>query len=155
MADNIELLLNAISPTATGVQYGTLILPTNGRRDFHVSLRMASSTGSASTDLMDFWIEESSEQTFATTRLIKLVPLVNPVTGATTEIFTQVTGNLTLPTATVNSGGATTTANTTLLRQDYEITINPNSWLRAGYRVQGTATSFTSVSLFLRSNSVP
>lgn len=155
MADNVEVLLNSLSPSATGVQYGSIVLPTNGRRDFHVSLRMPSTTGSAVNDLMDFWIEESSEQTFTTAAKIKLVPLVAPLTGTITSLFTQVTGNLTLPSATVDTSTGTTTAYATLLRQDYEITVNPDSWIRAGYRVQGAYGSFTSINLFLRSNSVP
>lgn len=122
-----------------------------------VALRMPSTTGSAVNDLMDFWIEQSSEQAFTNQYKIMLVPLYDPLTGtaAQSSFFTQVTGNLTLPASPVNTGGATTTANTTLLRQTYQITVNPDSWIRAGYRVQGSYSSFTNVNLFLFSDVVP
>ncbi len=156
MADRSETLLNAINPSATGVAYGTPIA-TSGRTNFMVALRMSSTTGSAVNDLMDFWIEASPEQAFTNAYKIAIVPFYNPLTGtaAQSTIFTQVTGNVTLPAATTDTTGATTTATTTLLRQTYQITVNPNLWVRAGYRVQGTVGSFTNVSLYLLSNTVP
>lgn len=144
MSDVSQPLLNAVSPTIAGTFYSTYF-PTEDFRDFCFILEMPTTTGSGS-DTIDFFIEESSDNSFpvgASMYKVRTVELTSP-TGTQATSLTQVVGGTTLP-------AASNTA--TILRQKWQaLDNNISPFIRVRYIVAGTATSFTSVTLRVLAN---
>lgn len=141
MADLIQPLLNAVSPSATGTFYSTAF-DTKDFRDFALVLRMPTTTGTGA-DTLDIYLEASSESAFTNAYKTRVVTLTSP-TGTTATNFTQVVGGTTLP-------AATNTA--TILRQHWNLTDkNIDRYIRIRYVVGTTAASFTSIQVDLLVN---
>lgn len=138
MADYKESLLNGVTPTATGTFYSQAF-PTRDLRDFAFVLRMPL-TGNTGAGTLNFWVEESDEQTFTNAYRIRTLPLYagSALTTAQTK-FTEVVNNLTLPAAT-DTG--------TALRQKWNILEkNVDSYIRIRYAVTGTPADFANIYL--------
>lgn len=143
MADLLQPLLPGVTPSATGTFYSTAF-PTRDCRNFALILRMPS-TGNTGSGTVNFFVETSSEQDFATAYKIRTLPLyaASDLTTAVTK-FTEVTNNLTLP-------AATDTA--TPLRQEWQIlNQNVDQYIRIRYVVTGTPADFGNINLDLLYN---
>lgn len=136
MADQVTSLLNGVSPSATGTFYSSAF-DTKDYRNFAFKLRMPS-TGNTGAGSVVFYIETSSQSTFADAFRIMTLTLTSP-TGTQATVFNTVTNNTTLP--------ADTNATTTLRQHwDYKGT-NIDRYIRVRYVVTGTATDYTNITL--------
>lgn len=143
MADFIQPLLAAVTPSATGTFYSTAFATRNGR-DFALTLAMPL-TGNTGAGTLDFFVETSSEQGFTNAFRIRTLPLyaASALTTAQTK-FTQVTNNLTLPAA---------TDTVTALRQEWQIlNQNVDSYIRIRYVVTGTPADYANINVNLLYN---
>jgi len=137
MADITTTLLNAVDPSTTGTFYSSPVFDTKDYRDFAFVLSMPSQSGTSS-DLLDVWIEQSSEKAFTNAHKTTTLTLT-AADGTTATQFTQVAGNLTLPSDTHTS--------TNLRQVLYFPEVNIGRYIRVKYTVVGTATNLTDITL--------
>jgi len=136
MADQVTSLLNAVNPSATGTFYSSAF-DTKDYRDFAFILRMPS-TGNTGAGSVVFYIEASSQSTFADALRIRTVTLTSP-TGTQATVFNTVANNTTLP---------ADTNTTTTLRQHWNANDkNIDRYIRVRYVVTGTAADYTNITL--------
>lgn len=136
MADQVTSLLNGVSPSTTGTFYSSAF-DTKDYRDFAFVLRMPT-TGNTGAGSVVFYIEASSQSTFADAQRIRTLTLTSP-TGTQATVFNTVTNNTTLP---------ADTNTTTTLRQHWNANDkNIDRYIRVRYVVTGTATDYTNITL--------
>lgn len=136
MADQVTSLLNGVNPSTAGTFYSSAF-DTKDYRDFAFILRMPS-TGNTGAGSVVFYIEASSQSTFADALRIRTVTLTSP-TGTQATVFNTVANNTTLP---------ADTNTTTTLRQHWNANDkNIDRYIRVRYVVTGTATDYTNITL--------